>query len=91
MSLEDVPTYMGTALGIDPVVASLLLTVSIIMALIIPTAIATKNQTTLFIMLFIGMSISVGLGWLPAWFEIIAVVIIAMGFARNGSNLISGD
>lgn len=94
MSLEDVPTYISESLGINETTAQLILSVAVICILLFPyLVLANKNSSALIslILVFIGESISLGLGWSPFWIMIMFMVLTAAGVAMLGSKGVTGE
>ena len=94
MSLEDWPEALGTFFGINETTAALILSLSVIFAIVLPVMLLTMKQdnavTIWLIFTFIGECVVLGLGWLPLWIMIMTIVITAIPIAMFGSRAIGG-
>lgn len=93
MSLEDIPSYLASTTGINETTAQLILTAVIICSLLFPYLIMTKgNPNTLItlILIFLGDSIALGLGWSPFWIMIMLIVLTVSGVALLGAKGVTG-
>lgn len=93
MSLEDVPSYFADATGINETTAQLILSVVVICVVLFPYLIIAKDKATpmnsLFF-IFIGESITLGLGWSPFWLMIMFMVLTAAAVAVLGAKGVVG-
>lgn len=92
--IEDIPTWLSTAWGIDVAAAQIIMTVSVIFALILPVIILRKERSSFnveIIMALLGMILCVGLGWLNYWVLIVTIVIIALFAAVKLGGTFGGD
>lgn len=93
MSLEDVPAVFADAVGINLLSAQVILSITVIFALLLPTMILAKgkNAMTIYLLVFVLTEcLLVGLGWLNFWILIMTVVVIALGVAKSGTDLVVG-
>ncbi len=94
MSLEDIPEAFADFFGINEATAQVILSITIIFALLLPTMILArgKNATTVYlIMILLGECLLVGLGWMPFWILIGTVAMMAMAIALLGAKVVTGD
>lgn len=94
-SLEDIPTLFSTAWGIDLVSAQLIISTFVILALVLPILVLRAGSKAPsfnieIILGFIGMSLCVGLGWLPIWILIVSIVLVAIASALLGTEVVFG-
>ncbi len=93
MSLEDIPAVFADAVGINLLSAQVILSIVVIFALLLPTMILAKgkNAMTIYLLVFVLTEcLLVGLGWLNFWILIMTVVVIALGLAKLGTDLVVG-
>ena len=93
MSLEDIPQTFADAVGINLATAQVILSITIIFALLLPTMLLArgKNATTIYlIMLLLAECLLVGLGWMPFWILIATVCMMAMAIAFLGAGVVVG-
>ena len=94
MSLEDIPSAMAEFFGITEATAQVLLSISVLFAILLPTMLLArgKNATMIYlIMTLLAESLCVGLGWLPFWILIATVALMAFGVAVVGTDGIIGS
>ena len=94
MSLEDVPEYFADITGMNETTAQLILSIAVICLLLFPYLIlASKNPSPMIslFLVFVGESISLGLGWSPFWLMIMFMVLTAAGVAVLGAKGVTGD
>ena len=92
-SIEDIPSWLSTAWGIDLVSAQVILSLFVIAACVIPFIILRKDRSNFTIetvFMFIGMALCVALGWLPLWLMIVSIIIVAIAGAILGGGALSG-
>lgn len=93
-SLEEVPAYFSDFAGITLETAQAILCIAVIMGVMIPLFITAKgNQgtNTQLVILFITICALTGIGWMPFWVLITAVIVLAMAVAMFGTKLITGE
>lgn len=91
MSLEDIPTGFATYFGITDASAQVILSLILIVAILAPIAYLTKaDKMVMLITIFFAEAFCVGITWLPFWFLIVTITIVAAGFATFGSR-VAGD
>ncbi len=93
-SLEDIPVWFADAMDINLATAQVLLSMVVLLAVLLPTMFlsrGSKSTTIELVMLFLSMSLLVGIGWLPFWVLIATVAVLAMAIATLGTKLIAGD
>lgn len=94
MSLTDVPSYLSDLTGMNETTAQLILSIGVICLLLFPyLVLASKNPSPMIslILVFIGESISLGLGWSPFWIMIMFMVLTASGVAMLGAKGVIGE
>jgi len=73
--------------------AQMILSVTIILAVLLPTMYltrGTKSTTIILIMFFLVESLLVGIGWLPFWILIATVAVLALAIASLGTKGVTG-
>lgn len=94
MDLTDVPTYFSELTGINVTTAQLILSVVIICMLLFPYLILAHKEPSPLIsifLVFIGLAISLGLGWAPFWIMIMLMVITGSALALLGAKTVTGN
>ena len=79
-SIEELPALLVTVWGIDLVVAQVILSTSVILAIVLPIIIlrwhgGNHNIGTEILGASLGMFICVGLSWLPLWVLLVLSLI----------------
>jgi len=93
MDITDIPSYLSDLTGINETTAQLILSIFIIFLLLLPYIILTKgepNPIVSLMLIFIGLSIALGLGWAPFWIMIMMIVILVAGVAYLGTRGVTG-
>jgi hypothetical protein len=94
MGLEDIPTAFADAVGINEATAQVILSITIIFALLLPYLVLTKgkpNITLSLILVFLAECLLVGLGWMPFWMLIATVAMMAIAIASLGTGVVTGE
>jgi len=94
LSLEDIPQTFADAVGINLTTAQVILSITVIFTLLLPTMLLArgKNATTIYlIMLFLAECLLVGLGWMPFWILIATVAMMALAIAAIGTQAVIGE
>ena len=92
-SLEDIPGWLSTTWGIDLVAAQIIMSLAVVMAVVLPVIILRKGHTDFkleMVMMWLGMALCVGFGWLPLWILIVAILITAVGTAVLSGGILGG-
>lgn len=93
MDITDIPSYFSGITGMNETTAQLILSVFVIFLLLLPYVIITKgepNSVVSLMLVFIALSICLGLGWAPFWILIMMLVILAAGVAFIGTKGVTG-
>jgi len=93
MSITDIPAYFSEITGMNETTAQLLLSIFIVFLLLLPYIILTKgnpNPIVSLMLVFIGLSIALGLGWAPFWIMIMMIVVLVAGVAMLGTKGVTG-
>ena len=93
MSITDIPAYFSEITGMNETTAQLLLSIFIVFLLLLPYIILTRgnpNPIVSIMLVFIGLSIALGLGWAPFWIMIMMVVVFVAGVAMLGTKGVTG-
>ena len=93
MTITDIPSYFAGITGMNETTVQLILSVFIIFLLLLPYIILTKGEPNAIVSLmlvFIGLSIALGLGWAPFWIMLMMIVILIAGVAYLGSKGVTG-
>jgi len=94
MSLEDVPEVFAEYFGINEGTAQVILSITVIFALLLPTMVLArgKNATMIYlVVLLLAECLLVGLGWMPFWILIATVAMMALAIAALGTNAVTGE
>lgn len=94
MGLEDIPFDFAEYMGITEATAQVILSITIIFALLLPTMLLArgKNATTIYlIMVLLAECLLVGLGWMPFWILIATIAMMAMAIAAIGTQAVTGE
>ena len=94
MSLEDIPAAFAEAVGINEATAKVILSITIIFALLLPTMLLARgrNATTIYlVMILLAECLLVGLGWMPFWILIATVGMLAVAIAFLGTKVVTGE
>lgn len=91
-SIEDVPTWFADTWDIPLEAAQVILSVIVILAVLLPVLMLTKGKGIVIpaVLFILTEAILVGVSWLPSWLMIVTVVIIALLFARESSDIVTG-
>ena len=87
MDITDIPSYFAGITGMNETTAQLLLSIFIIFLFLLPYIILTKGQPNPIVslmLIFIALSIALGLGWAPFWIMIMMIVVLVAGVAYLG-------
>ena len=93
MSITDIPTYFSTTTGVNVTTAQLILSVFLIFCMLLPYVVLMKGKPAplpTLIILFLGESISLGLGWSPFWIMLMFLVLTAFAIATLGAKGVTG-
>ena len=93
MSLEDIPEAFGVFFGINELSAQVILSIAVIFTVLLPTMILTKGKApTIYLMVFLlAECLLVGIGWLDFWILIITIVVLVIGMAKFGAEIVTGS
>ena len=93
LDVTDIPSYFADLTGMNETTAQLILSVFIIFLFLLPYIVLTKGQPNPIVslmLIFIGLSIALGLGWAPFWIMIMMLVILVAGVAYLGTRGVIG-
>jgi len=93
MSFTDVPSYFATATGMNETASQIILSIFVIFLILLPYIILTKGKPSPFISLilvFMGESLTLALGWSPFWIMIMFLALTAAGVAVLGAKGVTG-
>jgi hypothetical protein len=88
--IEELPTWLADAWGINETTAQLILSITVILMLLLPVMVLSrgKNAPTIWLItVFFGECIVLGLGWLPFWIMIMTICVTVLSIAWLGGNL----
>jgi len=92
-SLESIPTWFSDTMSISLEAAQMILSLAVILAILLPTMYLARGTRAVMIevvMLFLSMSLLVGIGWLPFWILIATVAVLALAVASLGTKVVTG-
>lgn len=93
-SLEDIPTWIASAWGIDLVSAQIIISAGVFFAFVVPILVLRKDRGSFNLEIvggFFALMLCVGLGWLPFWILMVVIVIVAVAVAILGSDRVLGS
>ena len=90
VDISAIPELLGEALSITTLGGQLLCSVAVLITVIAITAIFTRDTIVLILMSFMGLTICIALEWLDYFFLVFAGLIVALLYARQISNILSG-
>lgn len=94
MQIEDIPEMFGDFFDISTEASQVFLSIVVILAVLLPVMLmsrGSKSVTIEAVVLFLTMCFLIGIGWLPFWILIMAVLIIAIFWAGIGADMVSGE
>ena len=94
MSLEDIPQAFADFVGINLAVAQVIISISVIFTILLPTMYLSRGKNATMIYLMMGLlaeCLLVGLGWMPFWILIATVALMAFGVAVVGVGGVVGS
>lgn len=93
MQVESLPTWLSDAWGITLESAEVILSITILLAVLLPLSYFVKGRSAtpvMLIMLFLTESLLVGIGWLPFWLMIATVAVMAVAISLFGAKMVTG-
>jgi len=93
LDITDIPSYLAGITGMNETTAQLILSIFIIFLLLLPYIILTRgnpNPIVSLMLVFVGLSIALGLGWAPFWIMIMMIVVFVAGVAMLGTKGVTG-
>ena len=93
MQITDIPSWLASAWSISEGVAQIILSITVILAVMLPVLIVARGKTapTIYLMLFFLLeAFLVGVGWLPFWILVGTLVMGALAAALFGSKAVTG-
>jgi hypothetical protein len=94
-SLESIPTWFSDFTDISLEAAQIILSISVILAVLLPTMylsmrMKTSSHVPTILLFFLTESLLVGIGWLPFWVLIATVAVLALAIASFGTKGVTG-
>ena len=92
-SLENIPSLVADAWEITLASAQVLLSIVVMLAVLLPVMYLAKGKgspSIEIIIIFLVMSLLVGITWLPFWILIATVAVMAISIALLGSKIVIG-
>lgn len=93
MQITDIPSWLASAWSISEGVAQIILSITIILAVMLPVFLLARGRTapTIYIMLFFLIeAFLVGVGWMPFWILLGTLVMAALAVAIIGTKAVTG-
>lgn len=91
VDLDNFPARLAEAFNVDVFAGQMLASNIIMLMFLLPVAMfARKNILAYLFMGFTSMGLCVALGYLPYWFLLVVVIIVALMFSGKMRDLISG-
>jgi len=91
VNLLDVPLKVSEALGIPLFASQILCSAVVFVIFVLPVAfLSKKGYLPPLIVSFLVLGTTVAIGWLPYWFLLIISMIVALMFAGNMRDWITG-
>lgn len=94
MQVENIPTWLADAWDITEGAAQMVLSISVILLVMLPTFYLARGKRAVaieLVLLFLCECLLVGIGWLPFWVLIATVCVLALAVATLGTNAVVGD
>lgn len=92
-SIEDIPTWFSDYFGISLEAGQVILSIIVILAVLLPTMYLSKGTrgiTIETVLLFLTMSVLVGIGWLPFWILIATIAVVVMAVSLKLTGIVTG-
>ncbi len=92
MGITDLPTQVGTALGITSSNAGLLLSCGVLVSIGMLCILMGRKMNVIATMIpmMSSMCFLVAIGWLPYWILLVIAVIVAVSFAGPFRTILTG-
>jgi hypothetical protein len=93
MQLESLPTWLSDYWGISLEAAQVILSITVLIAILLPVMFFAKGVHAAaieLIFLFLVETLLVGIGWLPSWVMIATIAVMAVAIALLGTRVVSG-
>lgn len=94
-SLSSIPTWFSDTMDISLEAAQAILSISVILAVLLPTMylsmrMRTASHLPTILMFFLIEAVLVGISWLPFWILIATVAVMAFAIASLGTKVVTG-
>jgi hypothetical protein len=89
-NLSLIPIQLAAALGISEFAAQILLAIIILLSVMLPTLVLTRNILAHAIVGMAALLFCSALGWFPYWAILLIVIVVGLLFAGSVRNMISG-
>lgn len=93
LQVTAIPSWLGSAWGISEVVAAIILSLVVLLAVMLPVFILTRGRNAVTMQLFfffLTLTGLVGIGWAPFWLLVVMLLLTSLAFALVGSKAIGG-
>lgn len=93
IALEDIPAAFADVTGITEASAQVILSIVVLMAFVLPVMYLSKGKkgTTIeIVVMFLTLTMLVGIGWAPFWLLITAMLVMAVVVAMFGADALTG-
>lgn len=93
MQITEIPSWLGSAWGISVGVAQIILSITVILAVMLPVFLVARGKTAptvYLILIFLIEAFLVGVGWMPFWILIGTILMGALAAAQLGSKAVTG-
>ena len=91
VDISALPTYLADALTISEFAGGLLASVFVVALCVAVIAIFTRDPITLVIFTLLGMTVSIGLGWLDYWVLFVVALVVALAYSNKITGMLGGN
>jgi len=91
-SIEDIPQYLADYWNISLESAQIVLSISVLFTLLLPVLYLTKGRGLIIpaVIFFLAEALLVGIGWLSAWVMLVTILIMALLWAKENADMVTG-
>lgn len=93
MQITDIPSWLAGAWSISEAVAQVILSLTVLLAVMLPVFLATRGRNAVTVHLFfffLTECFLAGVGWMPFWILIATVCVMALAAASVGTKAVTG-
>lgn len=90
VDFSAIPSALAEALTISEYAAELMVSIFVVGLILCVVAVFTREPITLIIFVFLGLTLDIAMGWLDYFVLIFALLVVALLYANNIKNMLSG-